>query len=309
MKTRIIHTKIWKDPWFADLLPTEKLLFIYFITNEKVNIIHLYEVSSREITFDLGLTTSQIEQAKIKFQKANKLFFKDDYVFLVNAFKYEQYTGEKNDKARQSLLNQLPKPILGWYESITSGEYTPIDTPIDRGQIGSINHKSEIINKKTENKEREEKSNEATPKSPKTSGKTTSESDEAVVDPALKVLEKWNETFVKNFTSVRTIRSNLTYWLTEYNLDQILEAIERVQYHPFWRDKMVNPTILFRRKNTHGEDVDYIGTMLNETKIPKKIEMPWSDEMPRNPEIPQDQVERNLEIIKQMKKQLGVLSV
>lgn len=308
MKTRIIHTKIWKDPWFADLLPTEKLLFIYFVTNEKVNIIHLYEVSSREIAFDLGLTTSQIEQAKIKFQKANKLFFKDDYVFLVNAFKYEQYTGEKNDKARQSLLNQLPKPILGWYESITSGKYTPIDTPIYRGQIGSINHKSEIINHKTENKEREEKSDEATLKNPKSSGKTASESDEAVVDPELKVLEKWNEVFKTNFKSPRSIRSNLGYWLEVYELDQILEAIERIQYHKFWRDKM-SPTTFLRRKNPRGEDVDYIGTMLNETKIPKRIEMSWDDEIPRNPEIPQDQVERNLEKIKQMKRKLGVLSV
>lgn len=147
MKTRILHTKFWKDSFVAELTPLEKLVFNYLLTNEYVNIIHLYECSDKQIRFDTGIDTPILDRAKQKFETAGKIYFKDGYVYLRNSSKYENFSGEKNDKAKQDLLNQLNPSILKWYNEIQN---TPIDTPIDTPSIGSRSNKSEIINHKSE---------------------------------------------------------------------------------------------------------------------------------------------------------------
>ena len=152
MKTRIVHTKIWSDAFYGDLSPIEKFLFLYFITNENVNIIHYYECPDRKIMFDTGVTREQLDKAKLKFETAGKIFFHGGYILLKNAHKYEEYTGEKNEKAKEDLLQKLDKGILDWYKGVLEGKNTPIDRGIDEGMIGvyipTINHKSEIINQK-----------------------------------------------------------------------------------------------------------------------------------------------------------------
>jgi len=135
MKTRILHTKIYSDNFFIELSPLEKLLFIYYLTNESVNIIACYECPNKKTSFDTGIDTAKIRVFQEKAEKAGKMYFKDGYVFLKNAGKYENYTGELNDKAKKILISQLSIDIRNWYEGGMKGVYIP-----------SINHKSEIIN-------------------------------------------------------------------------------------------------------------------------------------------------------------------
>ena len=150
MKTRILHTKIYKDSFFCELTPTEKLLFIYFITNEKVNIIHCYEITDRETTFDTGVDKNTIATFKEKMIVVQKMFFKGNWVYLRNSCKYEKYVGDKNENAKDKLISEMNSVIKDWYISILD---TPIDTPIDRGQIGTISHNTEIIIHKSKSME------------------------------------------------------------------------------------------------------------------------------------------------------------
>lgn len=143
MKTRIIQTKIWTDNFFINLTPLEKLLFIYFITNDQVNIIHLYQCPINRIIADTGINRGIIEKVMVKFQEANKIFFYGGYVFLYNARKYETYSGELNERSKQRLLEELSSNVLEWYKKILD---RGIDTPLK----GSINHNTEISNKKSE---------------------------------------------------------------------------------------------------------------------------------------------------------------
>lgn len=143
MMSRIMYTKIWKDEFFAELTPTEKLLFIYFITNERVNIIHCYEVTDREIAFDTGINRDTILKCKDKFQSMGRIAFFNNYVFLVNAHKYETYKGERNEVAKAKLFSLMDENTLDWFNNIKD---RGISTPLK----GTINHKSEIINHKSE---------------------------------------------------------------------------------------------------------------------------------------------------------------
>jgi len=141
MITRIIYTELWQDDFFADLSPNEKLLFLYFLTNDSVNIIHVYRCNLARIKADTGIDTPIIVAAQAKFEQANKIFFKDGYVFLKNAHKFEKYEGEKNDVAKAKLFGRLSKPIIDWYIKHSD---TPINTPMDR------DYKSKDINQKQE---------------------------------------------------------------------------------------------------------------------------------------------------------------
>ena len=142
MKTRIVETKFWKDEYIVGLTVEQRLLYLYFITNERVNIIHCYEITDREIEFDTGIDRGIIQSAKTKFNKDGKIGVKGNYICLLNAWRYESYTGEKNENAKVKLLKQLPLIVAEWYRGI----YRGIDTPL----IGSISHKSEIISHKSE---------------------------------------------------------------------------------------------------------------------------------------------------------------
>lgn len=153
MITRLIYTEIWSDDFFMELSPDEKLLFIYFLTNERVNIIHLYQCPNTRIKADTGIDTPIIELSKKKFEKAEKMYFKDGYVFLKNAHRYETYSGELNERAKIKLFGRLSKLIIEWYNKITD---TPIDTPIyTLHNTETINHNTELINKKSVNSEKD----------------------------------------------------------------------------------------------------------------------------------------------------------
>lgn len=147
MKTRILQTKIWKDPYFCELSAQEKLLFLYLLTNDKVNILHCYEITHREISFDTGIPTTIVEKICEKFGAEQRFGFYKGWVHLVNAYKYETYMGEKNELAKDKLLKEMSKDVLDWYNTILDrGIHTSIDTP----SIPSIIHNTEIISHKRE---------------------------------------------------------------------------------------------------------------------------------------------------------------
>lgn len=141
MKTRIVHTKFWKDEYVASLKPTEKLVYTYLLTNERINICHFMELSLREIAFDTGVEPATLRVILNKFVLDKKIAAYKNYIFLRNADKYESYTGSRNEIAKQSILKQLSPEVLDWYNRMID---TPIDTPIEGVYIPHINHKSKI---------------------------------------------------------------------------------------------------------------------------------------------------------------------
>lgn len=68
---------------------------------------------------------------------------------------------------------------------------------------------------------------------------------------------------------------NIKHWLSIYTPEEIKQAIDLIQAHPFWKGKMT-PTILFRRKNPSGQDVDYIGQLLNQPRPRQSENEPFS---------------------------------
>lgn len=225
MKTRIIHTKIWKDKYFSKLNRGEKLMFVYLLSNENANLCGTYEINDMELKLWLGLPDGEIEKTKQKFTKDGKFIFVSGWVRVIHHLRYNaNYKGEKNEVARKRELSYVSPIITKEMDRLSIGYRYPNDSP--------INHKSEIINHKSKTRDKKE------------SSKTK------------KYLSVFNEVFGTKYTSTSPIEPYLEYWLKEYGFADIERAVRTAKEHHYWKDKMT--PILLLRKNK-----DWIGELLN----------------------------------------------
>jgi hypothetical protein len=117
---RQIHTRIWQDAWFLDLLPEEKLLFIYLFSNEHAALCGLYELALKTMSFETGLRTDAITLALHRFEEAGKAFHEAPYVWVPNLRRYNESTSPKVAAKIASELAQVPdcnlkRAYMGYY--------------------------------------------------------------------------------------------------------------------------------------------------------------------------------------------------
>lgn len=123
-----------------------------------------------------------------------------------------------------------------------------------------------------------------------------------------KINEQHNAVFKSKLTTTVPLVKNWQYWRTMYSLDDVFKAIEAAKKDEYWGQRMT-PTILLRRKNPRGEDVDYIGEFRAQWKEPPPPE-PWEAPPPPEKEVDPAQREKNLKALAALKDQLsGKLSM
>ena len=109
-KLRSVNTQFWSDPWVEDLTPSEKLLYLYFITNEKTNMLGVYELSIKKISFETGVDKSTIEKALKGFERVRKVKYTNNYIVLLNFTKHQHYNTNMK-KSAIDVYNLLPKEL------------------------------------------------------------------------------------------------------------------------------------------------------------------------------------------------------
>ncbi len=125
---RYISTSFWDDKWICELDPSEKLLYMYLMTNPLTNISGIYKITKRRISFDTGFNTDTVGKILKRFTKDKKAFlFNDEYMILPTWPKHQQW--EKRSKIKNgidSALKELPAEVLKYAKEI--GYRYPIDT-------------------------------------------------------------------------------------------------------------------------------------------------------------------------------------
>ena len=95
-KQRIVNTKFWDDSYIARLNPTEKLLFLYLITNPLTNIAGVYELPLRRVAFDTGITLEEVETILKRFEQDGKLVVADGWIGIANSSNTRRSTQRSN---------------------------------------------------------------------------------------------------------------------------------------------------------------------------------------------------------------------
>lgn len=122
----MITTKMWSDNWFIDLDPIEKLIFVYILTNEKTNILGLYELPLRIMSIETGIEKEMIEKVLNRFKEDKKVMYFDGWIFIKN-FPRHQSVNPSIIKGIKRVLSETPDRIkrkidrLGtdWVQSAT----------------------------------------------------------------------------------------------------------------------------------------------------------------------------------------------
>jgi hypothetical protein len=104
---RQIHVSIWKDGWFLDLEPDEKLLFIYLFSNESASLSGLYKLPLKVICFETCLDRQFVTEALAKFEQAGKVFYRDGVLWVKKMREYNR-GGETVYKRMMQDIDQIP---------------------------------------------------------------------------------------------------------------------------------------------------------------------------------------------------------
>lgn len=117
MKSRVIHTKIWNDSWFRSLQLSEKLYFLYLLTNEFTNVLDIYELPPSVVQYQIQLSPEDVKPIKAKFKQDKKIDFYKDYVFITNAYKYQFYKGVKNNYAKLRIIYEMSDDVISYFDN------------------------------------------------------------------------------------------------------------------------------------------------------------------------------------------------
>lgn len=101
---RQIHTSIWKDSWFLDLEPDEKLLFIYLFSNESTSVAGIYKIATKVIAFETGLEHTVVKTILDRFAQAGKVLVEGEVIWVKNLRKYN---ATRSPKVAQRIAHDL----------------------------------------------------------------------------------------------------------------------------------------------------------------------------------------------------------
>jgi len=115
MLYRTIKTDIWGDPWFVDLSPESKILFVYLFTNRNVSACGSMQLSLSQIAFETKISVKKVERLLIEF--GGKVLWLPEHNLIVvrNFYKHQrsQSSGSYTTAALKA-MEPLPAEARGW---------------------------------------------------------------------------------------------------------------------------------------------------------------------------------------------------
>ena len=113
-KKRYLNTRFWYDSYIAELDPSEKLLFIYLLTNQYSDLCGIYEIPYKHIGLDTGFTNEIIKLILTRFENDGKIFYYKGWVLVKNFTKHQAV----NDSMRIGIersLKEIPIEITSYF--------------------------------------------------------------------------------------------------------------------------------------------------------------------------------------------------
>jgi hypothetical protein len=104
---RYISTSFWDDEWITTLDPSEKLLYLYLMTNPLTNIAGVYKLSIRRICFDTGFNADTVVHIMAKFAKSGKAYQLGEYMALPSWPEHQKW--ETKQTIRDGIISTLAK--------------------------------------------------------------------------------------------------------------------------------------------------------------------------------------------------------
>lgn len=258
-KNRMVNTRFWNDGFISKLDPIEKLLFIYFITNEHTNICGIYELPLKIAAIETGIDSSMFE--KILPRLKDKIQYIDGYVCMKNFPKYQASDQPTVLKGIEIALAEIPNEIL--VQAIAYGypiDRLPItpDSPakysnpnlnsnIKKGSETKVSHPLKVIQK-----EEPEEDTEMVP----------CDDEGNPIKKKKQKVSKSPEEFRRRATDIREKK------LKPYSFEDELNKLRESTWKP---NKIV--ALVWKRKGYHFENAEqFSNNLARDVKLAKQLE-------------------------------------
>ena len=130
---RYISTSFWDDEWVQEHDPSEKLFYLYLLTNPLTNIAGVYQITDRRVAFDTGFNAEIVREMWSRFEKDKKVCRRGEWVIIPSWPKHQKWQVRSKIKSGiERVLLSLPRPVFDELEQI--GYLYPMHTlsyPID----------------------------------------------------------------------------------------------------------------------------------------------------------------------------------
>ena len=74
MAFRLVYTSFWDDPKvIEEMTPEDKYFYLYLLTNTNTNMIGIYEITKKQMAFQLGYSIEAVNSLIDRFAKHYKL--------------------------------------------------------------------------------------------------------------------------------------------------------------------------------------------------------------------------------------------
>ena len=110
-KNRYVNTNFWEDSYTANLDPSEKLIFLYLLTNSCTNIAGVYQITLKRIACDTGIDRDMVLKILERFKKDNKTDYIDGWMVIKNFIKHQNLNSHLVTKGIENELEKVPDYI------------------------------------------------------------------------------------------------------------------------------------------------------------------------------------------------------
>ena len=114
-KQRYVNTHFWDDCYIGQLDPSEKLLFLYLLTNPLTNIAGIYEIKMNRIVYDTGFNQETAERILQRFERDGKILYRAGWVALKNFIKHQKQS-PKIKAGIEACLAIAPAEMVAWIQ-------------------------------------------------------------------------------------------------------------------------------------------------------------------------------------------------
>lgn len=149
---RTIDCATWDDPWFADLDPHAKLLFLYFLTNRRSTAAGCFEITLRAMAFETGMTTGDVERHLGELSSRIQWFPQHQVIFVRNFYRHQSGNSNRANFRSSALkvLAEMPvevqATVVHVYPELTvEGATLPQPIPIPSPTLGDKEKEEETV--------------------------------------------------------------------------------------------------------------------------------------------------------------------
>lgn len=104
---RIVDTRFWTDEKvMEDFSPEDKLFMLYLLTNPHVALLGVYQISKKQMAFELGYSIDTINVLLDRFENTYKIIKYDDNTREIAILNFLKYNIIKGGKPIEDCLNK-----------------------------------------------------------------------------------------------------------------------------------------------------------------------------------------------------------